>query len=90
MMKCLGVVALATALFIPEAAAQSILQRSGWQAARFATYLPEPTPRIPWLSVDRKAPTPRRDRLRDYPVGNTVLAVAPLRLRPDRSWMRVS
>ena len=90
MMKRLGVVALATALFLPEAAAQSVLQRDGWQATRLEAYLPDPARRIPWLNVDSKAPLPKRHRFHDYPIGKRVLAVAPLRLRPDRSGTPVS
>jgi hypothetical protein len=68
MKKHFVAVALAACLWIPEAPAQSILQRSNWRDQSFATYLPAPTNSLPWLNLDRKRRWPKAD----FPIGREV------------------
>lgn len=48
MMKPLVAAAVAAVLCTPEAAGQSIIQKSDWQAKSFETYLPSPAQAVPF------------------------------------------
>ena len=65
--------AVAIMLWIPEAAGQSILQRSDWQERKFDTYLPPAGMTVPWLDLDTKTRLPKGD----IPLGRNVASVKP-------------
>lgn len=68
MTKHFVAVALAASLWIPDAAAQSIIQRSDWREKSFATYLPAQTNSVPWLNLDRRNKWPKAD----FPIGREM------------------
>jgi len=78
MMKPLIAAALATVLSTPQAAGQTIVQKSDWQFTRFESYLPAPTAGVPWLDLDVRTRLPKRD----FPVGWHAKAVSPFGLHP--------
>ena len=59
MAKYLVAVALATVLWMPQAKAQSILQRNDWQRTKLEAYLSSPVNSPPWPNL---APGPSRQR----------------------------
>ena len=68
MTKHFVAVALAACLSMSDAAAQSILQRSGWRDRNFATHLPDPAYSVPWLNLDRRNKLPKAD----FPIGREM------------------
>ena len=85
MMKLVFAAALAAALCVPEAAAQSLVQRSDWQDRKFDTYLPRVNTTVPWLEIDTKTKLPKGD----IPLGRDVASVGQFVL-PSCTDMRVS
>ena len=73
MMKLVFAAALAAVVAVPEAAAQSLVQRSDWQDRKFETYLPRVNTTVPWLEIDTKTKMPKGD----IPVGRDVASVGP-------------
>jgi hypothetical protein len=71
MMKLVFVAALAAVIGVPEAAAQSVVQRSDWQDRKFETYLPRLNTTVPWLEIDTKTKMPKGD----IPVGRDVASI---------------
>ena len=61
MMKLVFVAALAAVVCAPEAAAESLIQRSDWQDRKFETYLQKPSATVPWLELDTKTKLPKSD-----------------------------
>ena len=53
--------AAVTALWAPEAAGHSLLQRKDWQGATFQRHLPDPVTSIPWLNLGTQAKQPKED-----------------------------
>jgi hypothetical protein len=81
MTKLVFAAALAAVIGAPEAAAQSLVQRSDWQDRKFETYLPRVNTTVPWLEIDTKARLPKGD----IPLGRDVASVGRFVLpsRPD-------
>ena len=73
------------ALCVPEAAAQSLVQRSDWQDRKFDTYLPRVNTTVPWLEIDTKTKLPKGD----IPLGRDVASVGQFALL-SRTGMQVS
>lgn len=73
MTKYVVAVALAAVLSVPEAASQSLLQKSDWQPRAFESYLPTPSIAVPWLDCDSQTKLPKRD----WPIGWQANAVPP-------------
>lgn len=73
MMKLVFVAAVAAVISVPEAAAQSVVQRSDWQDRKFETYLPRVNTTVPWLEIDTKTKLPKGD----MPVGRDVASMGP-------------
>jgi hypothetical protein len=71
MAKHLFAAAVAVILCSPQAAGQSILQRSAWQERKFDTYLPPAGMTVPWLDLDTKTRLPKGD----LPLGRNVASV---------------
>jgi hypothetical protein len=69
-------VALAAVVAIPEAASQTVLQKSDWQPRTFASYLPAPPTPVPWLAPDARTTLPKRD----LPIGWQANALSPFAL----------
>ena len=86
MMKLLIAAALAVSVCVPQAAAQSLVQRSDWQDRKFETYLPQPNAPVPWLELDTKTRLPKGD----IPLGRDVASVGRLALPPLEADIRVS
>jgi len=86
MMKHLVAAAVAASLCVPEAAAQSLVQRSDWQDRKFETYLPRVNSTVPWLELDTKTKLPKGD----IPLGRDVAAIGPFVLPPVETDIRVS
>jgi hypothetical protein len=76
MKKYLVAVALAAVVEIPEAASQSVLQRSDWQPKDFESYLPAPPTSVPWLDLDARTKLSKRD----LPIGWQANALLPFTL----------
>ena len=85
MMKLVSAAALAAVVCVPEAAAQSVVQRSDWQDHKFDTYLPRVNTSVPWLEIDTRTKLPKGD----IPLGRDVASVGRLVL-PLRTDMQVS
>ena len=85
MMKLVFVAACAAVLGVPEAAAQSLVQRSDWQDRKFETYLPRVNTTVPWLEIDTKTRLPKGD----IPLGRDVASVGRL-VFPSRVDVQVS
>ena len=68
MMKLVFTAAFAAVMGVPEAAAQSVVQRSDWQDRKFETYLPRVNTTVPWLEIDTKTRLPKGD----VPLGRDV------------------
>lgn len=75
MTKHLMAIVLATGLCAPQAAGQSILQKTDWQGTRLDAYLPVPHPAVPCLDLDPRTKWPKGD----LPIGREP---GPLVLRP--------
>lgn len=76
MRKYLVAVALAAVVAIPEAASQSVLQKSDWQPKNFESYLPAAPSSVPWLDLDVGTKLPKRD----LPIGWQANALSPFAL----------
>ena len=85
MMKLVFAAALAAAVAVPEAAAQSLVQRSDWQDRNFETYLPRVNTTVPWFEIDTKTRSPKGD----IPLGRDVASVGRF-VWPSRSDVQVS
>ena len=85
MMKLVFVAAFAAVMGVPEAAAQSVVQRSDWQERKFETYLPRVNTTVPWLEIDSKTKLPKGD----IPLGRDVASVGRFVL-PSGADMQVS
>jgi hypothetical protein len=85
MMKLVFAAALAAVVVVPEAAAQSLVQRSDWQDRKFETYLPRLNTTVPWPEIDTKTRLPKGD----IPLGRDVASVGPFFL-PSRVDVQVS
>lgn len=72
MMKHVIGVALSALVCIPQASAQSLLQRSDWQDRKFEAYPPRINTSIPWLEIDTKIKLPK-----DVPLGHDVAPLGP-------------
>ena len=81
MMKLVFAAVLAAVIGAPNAAAQSLVQRSDWQDRKFETYLPRVNTTVPWLEIDIKTKLPKGD----IPLGRDVTSVGRFVLpsRPD-------
>ena len=77
-MKYIVAVALAAVFAVPEAASQSLLQKSDWQSKTFESYLPVSPIAVPWLDLDSQTRLPKRD----WPNGWQAHAVPPFVLPP--------
>ena len=86
MVKLLIAATVAVSVCMPQAAAQSLLQRSDWQDRKFETYLPKPSATVPWLGIDTKTKLPKGD----LPLGRDVASSGPLVLPPVDTDIRVS
>ena len=64
MMKLIIAAAFATVIGMPNAAAQSLVQRNDWQDRTFETYLPRVNTTVPWLEIDPTAELPGRGAVR--------------------------
>ena len=73
MVKHLLAAVVATAIWIPEAAGQILVQRSDWQDRKFETYLPRVHSTVPWLELDTKTKLPKGD----IPLGRDVASFGP-------------
>jgi len=85
MMKLVFAAAFAVLIAVPDAAAQSIVQRSDWQERKFETYLPRVDTTVPWLEIDTKTKLPKGD----IPLGRDVASVGPFVL-PHHADVQVS
>jgi hypothetical protein len=86
MMKLFISAILAASVCVPQAAAQSLVQRSDWQDRKFETYLPKPDATVPWLELDTKTRLPKGD----IPLRRDVASVGRLALPPLEADIRVS
>ena len=86
MAKHLTAVLLATCLWVPQAAGESILQKTDWQGTKFETYLPSPGPDVPWLNLESRTKLPKSD----IPLGRFVDGIGPALLQPTRSNIQIS
>lgn len=85
MMKLVVAAAFAALIGVPDAAAQSLLQRSDWQERKFETYLPRDNTTVPWLEIDTQTKLPKGD----IPLGRDVASVGPFVL-PSHADVQVS
>ena len=86
MMKLTFAAVIAATVYAPQAAAQSLVQRSDWQDRKFETYLPRVNSTVPWLELDTKTKLPKGD----IPLGRDVASVGPFVLSPVGADIRVS
>ena len=86
MVKLLFAAVVAATICIPQAAGQSVVQRSDWQDRKFETYLPKPNATVPWLEIDIKTKLPKGD----IPLGRSVASVGPFVWPPVDTDIRVS
>jgi hypothetical protein len=77
---------VAASVCVPQAAAQSLVQRSDWQDRKLETYLPKPNATVPWLEIDTKTRLPKGD----IPLGRDVASVGRFVLPPVDTDIRVS
>ena len=73
MMKLVFAAVLAAVIGVPEAAAESLVQRSHWQDRKFETYLPRVNTTVPWLEIDTKTKLPKGD----IPLGRDAAWIGP-------------
>jgi hypothetical protein len=79
-------VVVATCLWTPQAAGQSILQKTDWQSTKFETYLPDPGPSVPWLNLESRTKLPKND----MPLGRYAEGIGRLVLQPTGSNIQIS
>lgn len=85
MMKLVFAAAFAVVIGVPEAAAQSLAQRTDWQDRKFEAYLPGVNTTVPWLEIDIKTKLPKGD----IPLGRDVASVGRFVL-PSHADVQVS
>ena len=85
-MKRVLAAAFAAVIGVPEAAAESLLQRSDWQDRKFETYLPRVQTTVPWLEIDTKTKLPKGD----IPIGRDVASTGPFVLPQGKADVVVS
>jgi hypothetical protein len=85
MTKHLTAVLLATCLWAPQAAGESILQKTDWPGPKFETYLPSPGPDVPWLNLESRTKLPKGD----MPLGRYA-GIGSLLLEPKGSNIQIS
>jgi hypothetical protein len=76
---------IAASLYVPQAAGQSILQKTDWKETKFETFLPS-TQAVPWLNLDTRTKLPKGD----LPIGREANTAGPLVLQPAAPDTRVS
>ena len=86
MVKLLFAAVVAATICIPQAAGQSVVQRSDWQDRKFETYLPKLNATVPWLELDTKTKLPKGD----IPLGREVASLGPFVLPPISADIRVT
>ena len=86
MVKHLLAAVVATAIWIPEAAGQILVQRSDWQDRKFENYLLRVNSTVPWLELDTKTKPPKGD----IPLGRDVASLGQFVLPPVDADIRVS
>lgn len=86
MMKYAIAVTTAVLACAPEAASQSILQKSDWKDTGLERFLPPADVGVPWLQLDNKIRLPKGD----LPIGRQVSSVGPFILGPLVPETRVS
>jgi len=86
MTKHLTAVVAATFLWAPQAAGQSILQKTDWQGTKFETYLRDPGPAAPWLNLESRTKLPKSD----MPLGRYAEGIGRLVLQPTGSNIQIS
>jgi len=86
MMKLVFAGALAAGFCVPEATAQSLLQRSDWQDRNFESHLPRGTTTVPWLEINTKTRLPKGD----LPLGRDVASFGAFVLPPSGPDVHVS
>jgi len=74
MAKYLVAVALATVLWMPQAKAQSILQRNDWQRTKLEAYLSSPVNSPPWPNLGTRTKPPKSD----FPLGGDAGSIEPV------------
>jgi hypothetical protein len=70
----------------PEAASQSILQKSDWKDTGLERFLPPADAAVPWLQLDNKTKLPKGD----LPIGRQASSVGPFILAPCMPETRMS
>jgi hypothetical protein len=86
MTKHLAAFVSVTFLWAPQAAGQSVLQKTDWQGTKFETFLPDPGPDVPWLNLDTRTKLPKSDP----GLGWYADGVRPLVLQPTGSNIQIS
>ena len=86
MMKHLIAGAAAACLWMPQATAQSILQKTDWKETRFETFLPSPNTTVPWLNLNTKTKLPKGD----LPLGRDSTSAAHFVLPPTGADTQIS
>jgi hypothetical protein len=86
MMKQMCAVALAVGVCAPEAASQTLFQRSDWQERKLESYLPRVNVTVPWLEINPKTKLPKSD----LPLGRNVASVGPFVLPPVGAGIQAS
>ncbi len=86
MLKLLIAATLAVGVCMPQAAAQSLVQRSDWQDRKFETYLPKLNATVPWLELYTRTKMPKGE----IPLGRDVASVGPFILTPLDGDIRIS
>ena len=85
MMKYAIAVSAAVLACVPQAASQSILQKSDWKDTGFERFLPPADAAVPWLQLDNKTKLPKGD----LPVGRQASSVGPFIIAPGVTERRV-
>jgi hypothetical protein len=86
MMKYLIAGVAAACLWMPQASAQSILQKTDWKETNIETFLPSPDSTVPWLNLNTKTKLPKGD----LPIGRAAASVGAFVLTPADPDTRVS
>ena len=86
MMKSAIAATAAVLACAPEAASQSILQKSAWKDTGLERFLPPADAAVPWLKLDNKTKLPKGD----LPVGRQASSVGPFILAPGMPEARMS
>jgi hypothetical protein len=86
MSKHLMAILIATPLWSPQAAGESILQKTDWQGTKFETYLPDPGASVPWLNLESRTKLPKSD----MPLGRYAEGIGRLVLQPTGPNIQIS